>query len=124
VLDRFRRKLGFAPATITPIMIKILLLGTRSCPVDKDEGRLHFYNTVMLPKSVIACLAAIAFATSAIMSTGAAVAGRGGIMEGTWNWPPYAGSGGGMPGKTTCGYVWVNPHRHKPGKGQWVYQCH
>jgi hypothetical protein len=60
-------------------------------------------------------LAAIAFATSAITSTGAAVAGRGGIMEGTWNWPPYAGSGGGMPGKTTCGYVWVDPHRHKPG---------
>jgi hypothetical protein len=38
-----------------------------------------------------------------------------------WNWPPYAGSGGGMPGKPICSYV-REPYRHKPGK--WVYQCH
>jgi hypothetical protein len=45
-------------------------------------------------------------------------------LRGTWNWPPYDGSGGGMPGKAICGYVRVVPYRHKPGNGQWVYQCH
>ena len=50
----------------------------------------------MLPKSVIACLAATAFvATTALMPTGAS-AGRGGLQPGTWNWPPYA-EGGNMP---------------------------
>ena len=77
----------------------------------------------MLPKSVIACLAASAFGTGALMPTGASAV-KGGPMPGTWNWPPYAGSGGGMPGKSICSYVRVEPYRHKPGKGQWVYQCH
>jgi hypothetical protein len=77
----------------------------------------------MLPKPVIACLAASAFGTGALMPTGA-FAVKGGPMPGTWNWPPYAGSGGGMPGKPICSYVRVEPYRHKPGKGQWVYQCH
>jgi hypothetical protein len=77
----------------------------------------------MLPKSVIACLAASAFAIGALMPTGASVA-RGVPMQGTYRWPPYAfGSDGGMAG-TACGYVWANPYRHKPGKGQWVYHCH
>ena len=77
----------------------------------------------MLPKSIIFCLSASAFATGALMPTGASAV-RGGPMPGTWNWPPYA-SGGGVPGKTTCGYVRVDdPYRHKPGRGQWVYQCH
>jgi hypothetical protein len=64
-----------------------------------------------------------AFATGALMPTGASAV-KGGPMPGTWNWPPYAGSGGGMPGKPICSYVRVEPYRHKPGKGQWVYQCH
>ena len=76
----------------------------------------------MLPKSLIACLAATAFvATTALMPTGAS-AGRGGLQPGTWNWPPYA-EGGNMP-RTTCGYVWVNPYPYKPrGQGRWVYEC-
>ena len=81
----------------------------------------------MLPKSVIACLAASAFATCGLMPTGASAGGYGGganwPQPGTWNWPPYAESGeGGMP-RTTCGYVWVNSYRHKPRKGQWGYRC-
>ena len=72
----------------------------------------------MLPKSVIACLVAIAFvATTALMPTGASAASRGGPRPGTYNWPPYA-EGGNMP-RTTCGYVWVNPR----GQGRWIYQC-
>ena len=100
-----------------------------SRPVDTGEARPIFqYNrrfggAAMLPKSVIACLAASAFGTGALMPTGA-FAVKGGPMPGTWNWPPYAGSGGGMPGKSICSYVRVEPYRHKPGKGQWVYQCH
>ncbi len=90
----------------------------------------------MLPKSVIACLACLAatafVTTTTLMPTGAfargGTAAPGGAagnwpQEGTWNWPPYAGSGGGMAG-TTCGYAWVNSYRHKPGNGQWVYRCH
>ena len=70
----------------------------------------------MLPKSVIACLAAAScVATTALMPT-VASAGRGGPMYGTWNWPPYA-----VP---ACGYVWLNSYGHKSGSGQWVYQCH
>ena len=65
----------------------------------------------MLPKSVIAFVAASAFATGALMPTGAS-AGRGGLQPGTWNWPPYA-EGGNMP-RTTCGYVRVNPYPYKP----------
>ncbi len=77
----------------------------------------------MLSKSVIVCLGATAFvATTTLMPTGASAAGRGGganwPQEGTWNWPPYAGSGGGMPG-TVCSHVWVNSYRH----GHWVYRC-
>ena len=81
----------------------------------------------MLPKSVIACLAATAFvATTALMPTGASAGARGGAANvpqpGTWNWPPYA-EGGNMP-RTTCGYVWVNPYPYKPrGQGRWVYEC-
>jgi hypothetical protein len=52
----------------------------------------------MLPKSVIACLAASAFATGALIPTGASAV-KGGPTPGTWNWPPYAGSGGGMARK-------------------------
>jgi hypothetical protein len=92
-------------------------------PVDKGEGRLILQRTMLL-KSVI-CSAAVAFATTALLPTGVAVAGRGGVpMEGTWNWPPYAGSEGGMPGKTTCGYVRTNPYpykRREPGRS--VYEC-
>jgi hypothetical protein len=57
----------------------------------------------MLPKSVIACLAASAFATGALIPTGASAA-KGGPSPGTWNWPPYAGIGGGMPGKPMRNY--------------------
>jgi hypothetical protein len=95
-----------------------------SRPVDKGEARPIFqYNrrlggAAMLPKSVIVCLAASAVATSVLMPTGAAAV-KGGPMPGTWNWPPYAGSGGGMPGKPICSYA---REEHKPGK--WVCQCH
>ena len=95
-----------------------------SRPVDTGEARPIFqYNrrlggAAMLPKSVIVCLAASAFATGALMPTGASAV-KGGPMPGTWNWPPYAGSGGGMPGKPIRSYV---REEHKPGK--WVYQCH
>jgi hypothetical protein len=82
----------------------------------------------MLPKSVVACLAVTAFATNALTPTGAsAFGGRGGAgipMQGTYRWPPGAfGTDGGTPGPT-CGYVWVNPYRHKPGNGRWAYRCH
>ena len=86
-----------------------------SRPVDKGVARPIFqYNrrfggAAMLPKSVIACLAASAFGTGALMPTGA-FAVKGGPMPGTWNWPPYAGSGGGMPGKPICSYVREEHH--------------
>lgn len=82
----------------------------------------------MVRKSVVVFLVATAFAaTVALMATGASAGGgRGGAganvpSPGTWNWPPYAGSEGGMPG-TGCGYVLVKPYRHK--QGRWVYRCH
>jgi hypothetical protein len=82
----------------------------------------------MLRKNVIVCLAATAFAASALMATGASAAGgRGGAaanvpQPGTWNWPPYA-EGGNMP-RSTCGYVLVNPYHYKVrNQGRWVYQC-
>jgi hypothetical protein len=82
-----------------------------------------FYNA-MLPKPVM-CIAAAAFAVSVVFPTGGAIGGRGGApMQGTWNWPPYAGTEGGMSGKNTCGYVWANPDPHTPrGRGRWVYEC-
>ncbi len=56
----------------------------------------------------IFCLApAVFIATTALMPTGASVAGRGGgnyPMEGTWNWLPYAGSG--WYPRTTCAMCW------------------
>jgi hypothetical protein len=67
----------------------------------------------MLPKSVIAFVAASAFATGALMPTGAYA--TGGLQPGTWKWPPYA-EGGNMP-RTTCGYVSVNPRPYGP-RGQ------
>ena len=42
-------------------------------------------------------------------------------QPGTWNWPPYA-EGGYMP-RDSCGYVWINPYRHKQGGGHWIYHC-
>jgi hypothetical protein len=75
----------------------------------------------MLPKSVM-CLAASAFAIAAVIPN-AASAEKGGPMPGKWNWPPYAGSGGGVTGNPTCSYVRVEPYRHKARKGQWVYKC-
>ena len=80
----------------------------------------------MVRKSVIVCLAATALtAAAALMATDASAGGRGGVgnvpSPGTWNWPPGAGSFGGMPG-TTCGYVWVRPY--KSAKPQYVYRCH
>ena len=78
----------------------------------------------MLPKSVIVWLAASAFTEGALMPTGVSAAG-GGPLQGTRNWPPYAGSGGAMPGMTMCSYVRIDdPYRQKLSKGQWVYQCH
>jgi hypothetical protein len=75
----------------------------------------------MLPKSVIAFVAASAFATGPLMPTGAS-SGRGGLQPGTWNWPPYA-EGGNMP-RATCGHVRVNPYPYKPRRqGRWVYEC-
>ncbi len=81
----------------------------------------------MLRKSVIICLAAAGVAAvTALMATGASAGGRGGAganvpSPGTWNWPPYSGSFGGMPGNT-CGYVRVRPYRS--AQPHWVYQCH
>jgi hypothetical protein len=70
----------------------------------------------MLPKSVITCLAATALATGLLMPTVASAANNG-RQPGTYMWPPHTEGP-----QTTCGYVWV--YRHKPGKGQWAYQCH
>ncbi len=83
----------------------------------------------MLPKSVIPCFAAVAFvAAIALVPTGASAAAPGAPgaanvpQPGTWNWPPYA-EGGNMS-RSTCGYVWVNPHYYRPrSEGRWVYQC-
>jgi hypothetical protein len=78
----------------------------------------------MLSKSVTICFAAsLAVAAMALLPSAASAAGRGGAnwpMEGTWNWPPYAGSEGGMPG-SGCGYVLVKPYHHR--QGQWIYRC-
>jgi hypothetical protein len=66
----------------------------------------------MLPKSVIACLAATAFiATTALMPTGASAARP---QPGTWNWPPYA-EGGNMPLHYDHRYLhcwWRHGYRH------------
>jgi hypothetical protein len=77
-----------------------------SRPIDNCEARPIFqYNRgsaeeAMLPKSVIACLAAAAFvAATALMPTGAYA--TGGLQPGTWKWPPYA-DGGNMH-RTACG---------------------
>ena len=76
----------------------------------------------MLSRAVIACWIVTAFIGSTLIPTGA-LAGRGGApMEGAWNWPPYAGSFGGMAG-SGCRHVWVSSHRQKQGSGQWVYRC-
>jgi hypothetical protein len=78
----------------------------------------------MLPKTVIACFVVTAFTTTAFIPTDVSAAGRGGgnwPQPGTWNWPPYA-EGGNMP-RTTCGYVWVNPYKHR-NQGRWIYHCH
>ena len=74
----------------------------------------------MLPKTVIACLAATAFvAATALVARPWSEAKV--PTPGTWDWPPY--EGGNMP-RTTCGYVWVNPYHYKPRRqGRWVYQC-
>ena len=82
----------------------------------------------MLARTLIAGWAATALVVPPVLiPTGASAGGRGGAanvpMEGTWNWPPYAGSGGGMRG-TACGYVRVNGSRYRHAHGQWVYQCH
>ncbi len=79
----------------------------------------------MLSRTVIAYSLATAVIVGVLIPIGASAGFSGGNwpQEGTWNWPPYAGSEGGMPG-TTCSYVWVNPYRHKPGYGRWVYRCH
>jgi hypothetical protein len=73
-------------------------------------------------KSVVAWLAATTFIIPALAPSDA-FAGRGSPSWGTWNWPPYAGSGGGMPGKSMCSYVRAKPDGDKPGKGQWFYEC-
>lgn len=81
----------------------------------------------MLRKSVIVCLAAATFAAGALGATGASAGGgRGGAganvpSPGTWNWPPYSGSFGGMPGND-CGYVLVRPYHNR--QGHYVYRCH
>ncbi len=82
----------------------------------------------MLRKSVIICLAAagVAAAAALMVTDASAAGGRGGAggnvpSPGTWNWPPYSGSFGGMPGNT-CAYVRVRPYRS--AQPHWVYQCH
>ena len=79
----------------------------------------------MLRKFLVICPLAAFAAITALTSTGAlARHGGGGAnwpQPGTPNWPPYA-EGGNMP-QTTCGYVWMNPYRHKSGSGHWVYHC-
>lgn len=76
----------------------------------------------MVSRIIVACWIVTALIGPMLIPT-SAFAGRGGApMEGAWNWPPYAGSFGGMPA-TGCGYVWVGSHRQKPGGGQWVYRC-
>jgi hypothetical protein len=77
----------------------------------------------MLPKSVIACLAATGCVATTVLIATSASAGRGAVpTPGTWNWPPYA-EGGNMP-RAACGDVRVNPYGYKPrGQGRWVYQC-
>ena len=78
----------------------------------------------MLPRCVIVCLAATAFAITAMLPAVASAGFAGGNWPrpGTWNWPPYA-EGGNMP-RTTCGYVSVNPRPYGPrGQGRLVYVC-
>jgi hypothetical protein len=73
----------------------------------------------MLPKPAIACLVAIAFeATTALVARPWSVAKV--PTPGTWDWPPTEGRN--MP-QTTCGYLWINPYRHKPSSGHWIYGC-
>jgi hypothetical protein len=76
----------------------------------------------MLPRFVIACFTIVA--VTALMTTAASAGGRGSVPSpGTWNWPPYVGSFGGMP-KTSCGYLRVNPYPYNPRtQGRWIYQC-
>jgi hypothetical protein len=52
----------------------------------------------MLPRCVVVCLAATAFATMAMLPAVASAGFSGGNwpQPGTWNWPPYA-EGGNMP---------------------------
>ena len=52
----------------------------------------------MLPRCVVVCLAATAFATTAMLPAVASAGFAGGNwpQPGTWNWPPYA-EGGNMP---------------------------
>ena len=52
----------------------------------------------MLPRCVVVCLAATAFATTAMLPgvASAGFAGGNWPQPGTWNWPPYA-EGGNMP---------------------------
>jgi hypothetical protein len=72
----------------------------------------------MLPKSVIACLAAAAcVATTALMPTVASAGRGGGPTYGSWRWPPYT--------EMNCGYVRVNTYyrQKQSGNGEWVYQC-
>jgi hypothetical protein len=75
----------------------------------------------MLSRTLIVCWVAL-IVGPVLIPTGA-LAAKGAPQEGTWNWPPYAGTGGGMPG-TACGYQWVNGSRDRHAHGQWVYRCH
>jgi hypothetical protein len=79
----------------------------------------------MLPRCVVVCLAATAFATTVMLPAVASAGFAAGNwpQAGTWNWPPYA-EGGNMP-RTTCGYVLLNPSPYGPrrGQGRWGYVC-
>ena len=76
----------------------------------------------MLPKTVIAGLAAAALMTgAALIPTGASAAGHGGAgnwpQPGTWNWPEYAGA------PPTCNWSHVKYYDHGRAHWHWERVC-
>lgn len=69
----------------------------------------------MVPKPLVACLAATALVSAAaLMPVRASAASRGGPQPGTWNWPPYTE---GATSGAACGYVVVKPMVTGKGSG-------
>jgi hypothetical protein len=57
---------------------------------DGHAKALENGSATMVPKPLVACLAATALVSAAaLMPVRASAASRGGPQPGTWNWPPY-----------------------------------